>query len=168
MSNTNSNVDMYAYDSSATATAKTTQEFNVQLNQDASEISRWCSDNHIAANTSKTMAMLVTNWQKRLSLPTYQQKLSIQWLVKIFKMLNKRKFEGYITINQNLSWAEHLKKTTTTVNSKVALLRTIISFLPLSTRKLYCNTHILPHIDYCLNICGSSPHVHRRGQHVLY
>ncbi len=32
MSITNSNVDMYADDSTATATAKTTQELNVQLN----------------------------------------------------------------------------------------------------------------------------------------
>ncbi len=63
-----------------------------------------------------------------------------------------------ININQNLSWAEHLKKTT--VNSKVVLLRKIKSFLPLSTRKLFCKTHILPHMDYCSIIWGSSPHVH--------
>ncbi len=36
-----------------------------------------------------------------------------------------------IPINQNL--AEHLEKTTATVNSKVALLRKIKFFLPLST-----------------------------------
>ncbi len=54
-----------------------------------------------------------------------------------------------ITINQNLSWAVYLKKTTVTVNSKVALLRKIKSFLPLVTRKLFCNTQILPHMDYC-------------------
>ncbi len=65
-----------------------------------------------------------------------------------------------ITINQNLSLAEHFKKTTDTVNSKVALLRKIKSFLPLSTRKLFCNTHILPHMDYCSIIWGSSPHGH--------
>ncbi len=29
---------------------------------------------------------------------------------------------------------------------------------PLSTRKLFFNTHILPHIDYCAVIRGSSPH----------
>ncbi len=35
MSITNSNIDMYADDSTATATAKTTQDLNIQLNQDA-------------------------------------------------------------------------------------------------------------------------------------
>ncbi len=74
MSITNCNVD----DSTATATAKTTQELNVQLNQDTIEINTWCSDNHMAANTSKPKAILVTNWQKRPSLPADQQKLSIQ------------------------------------------------------------------------------------------
>ncbi len=78
-----------------------------------------------------------------------------------------------ITINQNLSWAEHLKKTTATVNSKVAQLRKIKSFLPLFTRKLFCNTHILPHMDYCsiigvalpMSIAYSWP---RRGQQVSF
>ncbi len=42
---------------------------NVQLKQDATEINTWCSDNHMAANTSKAKVILVTNWQKRLSLP---------------------------------------------------------------------------------------------------
>ncbi len=65
-----------------------------------------------------------------------------------------------ITINQTLSCAEHLKKTTATVNSKVPRLRKIKSFLPLSTQKLFCNTHILPNMDYCSIIWGSSPHVH--------
>ncbi len=68
-------------------------------------------------------------------------------------MFNQEKILG-ITINQNLSWAEHLKK-----NSKFALLQKIKSFIPLSTRKLFCNTHILPHMDYCSIIWGSSPHV---------
>ncbi len=52
-----------------------------------------------------------------------------------------------ITTNQNLSWAEHLKKITATVNSKVALLRRIKSVIPLSTHKLFCYTHILPNMD---------------------
>ncbi len=61
---TNSNVDMYADDLTITATANTTQELNVQLNQDTTEINTWCSHNHMAANTSKIKVMLVTNWQK--------------------------------------------------------------------------------------------------------
>ncbi len=142
---------MYADDSTATATAKTTQELNVQLKHDATEINTWCSDNHMAVNTSRTKVMLVTNWHKRLSLPADQQKLSIQ---KLSQQILR------ISINQNLSVAEHLKKTTATVNSKVALLMKIKSFLHLSTQKLFCNTHILPHIDYCSIIWGSSPNIH--------
>ncbi len=102
MSITNSNVDMYADYSTATATAKTTQELNVQLNQDATEINTWCSDNHMAANTSKTKVTLVTNWQKRLSLPADQQKLSIQMGSENCQNVESEKILG-ITINQNLS-----------------------------------------------------------------
>ncbi len=113
----------------------------------------------MTANTSKTKVILVTNWQKRLSLPADQQKLSIQMGSENFQNVESEKILG-ITINQNLSWAEHLKKTTATMNSKVALLRKIKSFLPLSTRKLCCISIILPHMDYCSIIWGNSPHVH--------
>ncbi len=61
MSITNSNVDMYADVSTATATAKTTQWLNVLLNQERTEMNTWCNDNHMAANTSKTKVILVTN-----------------------------------------------------------------------------------------------------------
>ncbi len=76
-----------------------------------------------------------------------------------------------ITINQHLSFAEHLKKTTATVNSKVVLLRKIKSFLRLSIRKLFCNTHILPYMDYYSLICGRSPHslllARKRAMHII-
>ncbi len=51
MSITNRTVDMYADDSTATATANTTKELNVQLTQNATEINTWCSDNHMATNS---------------------------------------------------------------------------------------------------------------------
>ncbi len=46
------------------------QQYRAYLND---EINNWCSDNHMVANTSKTKVILVTNWQKRLSLPADQQ-----------------------------------------------------------------------------------------------
>ncbi len=102
MSITNSNVDIYADDSTATATATTTEEVSVQLNQDATEIKTWSSYNHMAANTSKMKVTLVTNWQKRLSLPADQQKLSIQIGSENLQNVESENILG-ITINQNLS-----------------------------------------------------------------
>ncbi len=123
---------MYADDSTATAAVKTTHELNVHLNQYTTEINTWCIDNHMAANTSKTKVILVTNWQKRLSLPADQQKLSMQMGTENLQNVESENILG-ITLNQNVSWAEHLKMTTATLNSKVALPRKINSFLPLST-----------------------------------
>ncbi len=80
----------------------------MQLNQDPTVINTWCSDNHMAANTSKTKVILVTNWQKRLSLSA-DQILSIQKGSENLQNVESEKILG-ITINQNLYWAEHLQR----------------------------------------------------------
>ena len=59
-----SNIDMYADDSSVTSAAKSVPELNEKLNADLQSISAWCKDNRMAANSSKTKAMLITTWQK--------------------------------------------------------------------------------------------------------
>ncbi len=79
--------------------------------------------------------------------------------IKNLQNVKSEKILG-ITIIQNMSWTKHLKTTTATVISKISLLRRIKPFLYLSTSKLLCNTHIRPHMDYCLIIWDSSPHVH--------
>ncbi len=63
-----------------------------------------------------------------------------------------------VTVDHNLSWEKHITTIVSTINRKLALLRRIKRYMPLSTRKLFFNTQILPHIDYSAIIWGSSPH----------
>ncbi len=46
------------------STAKTTEEINGYLNTDMKEITKWCVENHMSANATKTKSMLITTWQK--------------------------------------------------------------------------------------------------------
>ncbi len=64
--------NIYADLSRTIATAKTTQERNVQLNQDVTEKNKktWCYDNDMVANTSKTKSCYLLASRKDIH---YQQ-----------------------------------------------------------------------------------------------
>ncbi len=65
---THSETNMYANDSTVTSTTKRTEENNSYLNTDMKEITKWCLENRMSANATKTKSMLIISWQKRLSL----------------------------------------------------------------------------------------------------
>ncbi len=65
-----------------------------------------------------------------------------------------------VVINHNLSWESHINGVVSNINRKLALLRRIKGYLPLATRKIFSNSHILPYIDYCSLVWWDSPHVY--------
>ncbi len=73
----NSDTDMYADDLSVTTSARTVPKIEQHLVEDADKVS-WCSDNHMATNTTKTKLMLITTWQKRASLPEHHRTLKVR------------------------------------------------------------------------------------------
>ncbi len=101
--------------------------------------------------------MLITTWQKRISFQENQRNLSIVMNNDTLENVTSDKLL-VVNIDHNLSWEKHITTIVSTINRKLALLRRINRYMPLSTRKLFFNTQILPHIDYCAIIWGSSPH----------
>ncbi len=79
--------------------------------------------------------MLITTWQKRLSLPESQRNLSIVMNNDTLENVTSDKLLG-VTIDHNLSWEKHITTIVSTINRKLALLR-IKWYMPLSTRKLF-------------------------------
>ena len=61
-----------------------------------------------------------------------------------------------VYIDPSLSFNKQVDHVCRSITSKLALLRRIKVYLPLSYRKLYYNAYILPCIDYCLTIWGNS------------
>jgi len=153
-------IDMYADDSTITSSARSVPDLNDKLNADLESVSAWCSMNRMAANSSKTKSMLVTTWQKRNSLPDDCKTLSVYLQNQLLQDATTEKLLG-VQINHNLSWEEHIHYIERTINKKLALLRRIKCYLPIHTRKLFFNAHVLPHMDYCSVIWGSSSFVHR-------
>ena len=60
-----------------------------------------------------------------------------------------------------MTWKQHCNKIFKKINSNIALLRRIKQFLPLNIRKLFYNSYILPHLDYCCHLWGASPFMKR-------
>ncbi len=55
-------LDMYADDSTLTATGKTIETLDDKLNSDMESIVVWFDDKRMAMNTDKTKAMLITTY----------------------------------------------------------------------------------------------------------
>ncbi len=69
--------------------ARTVSEIEQHLVKDADKVSKWYSDNQMAADTIKTKVMLNTTWQKRASLPEHQRNLNGGWMGSVLKMYLK-------------------------------------------------------------------------------
>lgn len=54
-----------------------------------------------------------------------------------------------------LSWNVHIKNVHSKVAKNLYLLQNIKRYLPLEARKLFYNSYILPHFDYCCVIWGN-------------
>ncbi len=111
-------------------------------------VSKWCTDNGMLANASKTKAMLITTWQKHASLPEQDRILKVN--CNDTQLDNVENDELLcVHINNNLSWENHINSILSKVNRNIALLRRIKSYLTVDVRKMFFNTNILPYLDYC-------------------
>ncbi len=115
---------MYAYDSSVTSTATTLKYLEKKLNENMTSASDWCTGNCTLANASKTKAMLITNLQKRASLPEQDRILKVN-----DTQLNDTQLDNVgndkllgVHINNNLSWENHINSVLSKVNINIALL----------------------------------------------
>ncbi len=87
-------------------------------------VSKWCSDNHMAVNTTKTKVMLITTKQKRASLPEHQRTPNVKMEGMCLENISSNKLLR-TTINLNFSWKDHINTFVRKINSKLALLKGI-------------------------------------------
>ena len=75
MANKNSETDMYADDSSISNEGNTLPDLNKNLTEHMANVSLWCRQNGMAANTIKTKAMLITTGKRE----THLKKTKFRW-----------------------------------------------------------------------------------------
>ena len=151
--NVSASVDMYADDSTITATGKTTEAVEEKLNNDLHEVSKWCEENKMVINAEKTKMMLVTTRQKWQNL--HKTDHDVQINDKNLQVVNGERLLG-VEIDHFLSWSSHVQKTHTTIARHIALLCRIKKYLPHQARQTFYHSFILPHMDYCSTLWGDA------------
>ena len=100
--NVSASVDMYADDSTITATGKTTEAVEEKLNNDLHEVSKWCEENKMVINAEKTKIMLITTRQKWQHLHTTDPDVQINYTN--IQVVNSERLLG-VQIDHFLSWS---------------------------------------------------------------
>ena len=102
--------------------------------------------------------MILSTRQKRKTLPKTDLTLWINH--ERLTNVQSHKLLGLV-IDCDLSWNKHADHVIKKVNKSIFIFKKIKRFLSLNNRHLFCNAYILPHMDYCCNIWGHCPEMHK-------
>jgi hypothetical protein len=144
-----SEADIFADDTTLTASGLCAQELNHKLQTDLENVSLWCKQNAMLLNAQKTKAMYLTSNNTQTPLkPIHLQEQEIAFS-------ESEKLLG-VFVDNKLKWQTQIEKTIKKCNSQLYLLLRIKQYLDLHSRKLFFNAYVLPHLDYCCTIWGNS------------
>jgi hypothetical protein len=99
-------------------------------------------------NTQKTKAMHFTSNNTQLHLPPLHLQDQMIQFSKTEKLLG-------VFVDSKLKWKIQIEMILKKCNSQLYLLLRIKQYLDLHARKLFINSYILPHLDYCCTIWGN-------------
>lgn len=123
------------------------------LQESANELKVWTEMNHMALNPVKTKAMLITTRQKRQNLITEFPKLQV--CNQTIEEVKDHKVLG-VTIDNNLSWSQHVLNLSKNIAKKTYQLSRIKHYLNPHARKLFYTAHIQSSIDYASTLWDSA------------
>ena len=145
-----SEIDLYADDSTLHCHAKNIDSISTKLQNDVDAVEKWCENNSMKINTKKTKSMILCSKQKISSLSS---NLVININSDFIENVHVQKLLG-IDIDENLNWNEHVNRICKIISSKISLLYKLKVYLPTHVRQLFYNSYILPYIDYCSTVWG--------------
>ena len=140
-------VDLYADDTIVTASAdvKNLARLDQSLNKSAREIQAWTSVNKLPTNEDKPKVLTVTGKRRK-------SKLNCELSVRTDSDNTLCNVQSAALLDletdSKLSFNAHVNKISTKLASRIAVLRKIRAFLPLSQRVKYYNAVILPVMSY--------------------
>ena len=152
---TRSVVDIYADDTTVTATAHWESASTViqrPLQEDIDQVTKWTIANKMILNSSKTKTMLVTG--VRLANKFSQPELNILVHKNKVEEVNVHKLLG-VYIDKELNFTEHVNVMCKKLAQRIGVLKKIKRHLPLEERKLYYNALIKPVMMYGCTIWSS-------------
>ena len=145
--------ELFADDNSIHTSHSSLSSVSSNLQESVNRLVDWTHLNHMSLNPQKTKCMCITTRQKRqkqtTSLPSICISNETTDEVKSHKVLG-------ITIDNNLSWSDHISLLCKKVSQKLFQLSKIKHFLDVHARKLFFHAHIQSLIDYASTLWDSA------------
>ena len=146
------NLTMFADDTTILTSGSTVQEVELRLNLLASDVSSWANLNRMALNASKTKSMLIASPRKLRFLSS--QSLDVAVNNTIVDQVLEAKVLG-VTFDHHLSWEQHVDSLCCKLNSRLSLLRRISPFLTQEGSLHYYNACVHSQLVYCSSAWGT-------------
>ena len=145
--------NMYADDTVICVSASDKAGVTKLMQDDLINVNDWLCANRLSFHIGKTSCMLVTSAQCRRRMSHDHLDLSLN-----DNQIEHVKASPYlgITIDQNLNFNIQTNNICNKANSALGALKRAATFLPIDTRALMFNTMVLPHLDYCCTIWGTT------------
>ena len=113
---------------------------------------KWLCANKLSLHIGKTSCILICSRQKRVHLSeSLDLKLDNQQITEVEDV----KYLG-LTIDYKLRYDKYMLELVGKLNRAIGVLRRASKYIDQKTRVMLYNTLILPHIDYCSTVWGSS------------
>ena len=128
-----SNVSMYADDTSLCYQSHDMTRLNEAINSDLAKLDTWLQGNKLSLNVAKTHSMLISSKQKHNSILKGQNEdLKLKIRDNELEVVKKTKYLG-LQIDCSLDWKEQIKAVSAKVSRAIGFLKHAKSFLPKET-----------------------------------
>ena len=148
-----SNVSMYADDTSICYQFHDLIRLNEAINNDLRKLDSWLQGNKLSLNVAKTHSMLICTKQKHSSLKNQDKVLKLKMRNNELEVVKTTKHLG-LQIDQSLDWKEQIKAVPTKVSRAVGFLKHAKSFLPKEALQTLYTGIVGPHFWYYCSVWG--------------
>ena len=149
-----SNVSMYADNTTLCYQSRDMTPLNEAINSDLTKLDTWLQGNKLSLNVAKTHSMLTSSQQKHNSILKGQNEdLNLKIRDNELEVVKKAKYLG-LQIDCSLDWEEQIKTVSAKVSRAVGFLKHAKSFLPKETLQTLYAGIVEPHFRYCYSVWG--------------
>ena len=123
------------------------------LQLSADEVFNWATNDFMTIHPQKTKYLIITAWQKHQRIPL--SKVSITINKQPIERVTHIKFLGVI-VDNNLSWAYHIKEITSKMAKSTYQLSRIKNFIDERCRKTFYHPYIHNKLEYGILLFGDA------------
>ena len=140
---------LFADDTKNVYSASNIDDVNNVVNNELKQLGLWFRANKLSLNVNKTNFLMFNN--------TKQPRTEVHIVLNgtNIEQVTHTEFLG-VTIDENLTWREHIKMVETKVSKSIAVLYKTMHVLDCQALHILYQSLVEPHMSYCCEIWGST------------